>query len=310
MNSYKFGIHQHKPKPKHTSCDNHSHTHDHDHRGKDKKVLKIALAITFITMILEFMVGFIGHSLALISDAIHMFTHSFALIVSLVAIVIANKKAPIEKTFGLYRIEVLAAFINGITIILSILWIIYEAIERFLSPEIIDLQMSIIVAFIGLVVNVATGIILMQGDHNNVNLKSAFIHMLADALSSVAIIIGLVVIYYTNWYFIDIVLALIVCIVISKWAYIVLKNSINILMETSPVDINAVKQFIEKNNDKIIDIYDIHIWEITTDMYIMTAHILIEKSDLDSYEEIIKTLNDSLEHKYNIIHTTFQFEWG
>ena len=309
MNSCKFGIHQHKPRPKHASCNNHLHTHDHNHRGKDKKVLKIALLITFITMILEFTVGFIGNSLALISDAIHMFTHSFALIVSLIAIIIANKKAPTEKTFGFYRAEVIAAFINGITIILSMLWIVYEAIERFLSPETIDLQMSIIVAFIGLVVNIATGIILMQGDHNNINLKSAFIHMLADALSSVAIIIGLVVIYYTNWYFIDIVLALIVCIVISKWAYIVLKNSINTLMETSPIDISAVKQFIEKNNNKIIDIHDIHIWEITADMYIMTAHILIEKNNLDSHEEIIKALNNSLEHKYNITHTTFQFEW-
>jgi len=206
MHSCKIGLNSHKPKIKEHSHSHHGddHHHHHDHRSQDKKVLKIALVITFITMIAEFVFGFLSNSLALISDAIHMFTHSFALIISLVAIIIANKKAPIDKTFGYYRIEVLAAFVNGITIILSIFWIIYEAIERYLNPSIIDLKTAGIVAIIGLIVNIVTGVILMQGDKENVNLKSAFVHMLTDALSSVAIIIGYVVIYYTSWYFIEI----------------------------------------------------------------------------------------------------------
>ncbi|NCB13948.1 MAG: cation transporter, partial [Erysipelotrichia bacterium] len=193
MENCKFGLNDHKPflgnkeKEHHHSENQHHHHgdscghdhsiggHTHDHRGTDKKVLKWALTITLITMFLEFFYGFLSNSLALISDAIHMFTHSFALIISLAAIVIANKKAPIEKTFGYYRIEVLAAFINGITIILSIIWIVYEAIERFLNPEIIDIKTALIVAIIGLIVNIITGVILMQGDRNNINLKSAFI---------------------------------------------------------------------------------------------------------------------------------------
>ena len=232
------------------SCD-HDHGiggHTHDHRGTDKKVLKWALSITLITMFLEFFYGFLSNSLALISDAIHMFTHSFALIISLVAIIIASKKAPLSKTFGFYRIEVLAAFINGITIILSIAWIIYEAIERFFNPQIIDIKTAMIVAVIGLVINIITGVILMQGDRENINLKSAFIHMLSDALSSVAIIIGYVVIYFTQWYFIDIILAVIVAGVITKWAIDILKNSINTLMESSPLDIDEVKIFIGINS--------------------------------------------------------------
>jgi len=316
MENCKFGLNDHKPfleaksghNHDHENGHNHSHDHSHDHRGTDKKVLKIALFITFITMIAEFVYGFLSNSLALISDAIHMFTHSFALIISLAAIVIASKKAPLSKTFGYYRAEVIAAFINGITIILSIIWIVYEAIERFLNPQVIDIKTAMIVAVIGLIVNIATGLILMQGDKENINLKSAFIHMLSDALSSVAIIIGYIVIYYTSWYSVDIVLALIVAVVIGKWAVDVLKNSINTLMEGSPVDLNEVKEFIQRH-DEVIELHDVHIWEITQEMYNMTAHVKINKSSLENYEKLLQDINSELKQKYKIVHTTFQFEW-
>ena len=329
MANCKFGLNDHKPfiskksvhhhdKSKHNFIEKeqyiHSHDHEehvhnhHEHRGTDKKVLKWALSITLITMFLEFFYGFLSNSLALISDAIHMFTHSFALIVSLLAIIIASKTAPISKTFGYYRIEVIAAFINGITIILSIIWIVYEAYQRFVEPQVIDIKTAIIVAIIGLFVNIITGVILMQGDKDNINLKSAFIHMLSDALSSVAIIIGYIVIYFTSWYFVDIILALIVSFVILKWAIDILKNSTNTLLESSPVDVKEVKEYIERNG-KVLELHDIHIWEITQDMYNMTAHIKIDKKDLENYEEILHQINHNLKEKFKIVHTTFQFEW-
>lgn len=317
MQNCKFGLNEHKPfleSHDHHNHDhdhhdhNHSHEHTHDHRGADKKVLKLALSITLVTMFLEFFYGFLSNSLALISDAIHMFTHSFALIISLVAIVIASKQAPLSKTFGYYRIEVLAAFINGITIVLSIFWILYEAIERFITPSQIDIKMAMIVAFIGLVVNIITGFILMQGDKENINLKSAFVHMLSDALSSVAIILGYIVIHFTSWYFIDIILALLVAVVIGKWAVGILKASVNTLMESSPVDLNEVKEFIEKHKE-VIELHDVHIWEITQDMYNMTAHVKINKSSLENYEKLLGEINHDLKEKYKIVHTTFQFEW-
>lgn len=321
--SCRFGLNDHKPyieehthshhdHDHHHEChhahDDHEHTHSHDHRSVDKRLLKIALIITFITMIAEFVAGFISNSLALISDAIHMFTHSFALIVSLLAIIIASKQAPIEKTFGYYRAEVLAAFINGITIVLSIVWILYEAIERFITPSQIDIKTAMIVAIIGLVVNIITGVILMQGDKNNINLKSAFVHMLSDALSSVAIIIGYIVIYFTQWYFIDIILALLVAFVIGKWAMTVLKSSVNTLMESSPLNLKEVQSFIEQHNE-VLELHDVHIWEITQDMYNMTAHVKIKKSSLENYEQLLHEINHELKQKYKIVHTTFQFEW-
>ena len=302
--------HHHEHSEHHTCSHSHEeeHSHSHDHRGMDKKVLKWALSITLITMFLEFFYGFLSNSLALISDAIHMFTHSFALIISLVAIIIASKKTSLNKTFGLYRSEVIAAFINGITIILSIIWIVYEAVLRFLNPQIIDIKTAMIVAIIGLVINIITGIILMQGDKNNINLKSAFVHMLSDALSSVAIILGYVVIYFTSWYFVDIILAVIVAVVIGKWAIEILKASINTLMESSPLNIDEVKHFIEKH-EEVLELHDIHIWEITQDMYNMTAHVKINKQSLENYEQLLHEINHDLKDKYKIVHTTFQFEW-
>ena len=308
-----FGLNEHKPFLKEETHHHHhehdgEHGHTHDHRGTDKKVLKIALSITFITMLAEFFYGFLSHSLALISDAIHMFTHSFALIISLVAIIIASKEAPLSKTFGYYRAEVLAAFINGITIVLSILWILYEAVDRFLNPQTIDVKTAMIVAVIGLVVNIITGFILMQGDNNNINLKSAFVHMLSDALSSVAIIIGYIVISFTNWYFIDVILAVLVAFVIGRWAVDVLKHSVNTLMESSPIEIEEVKQYIEQHKE-IIELHDVHIWEITQDMYNMTAHVKIDKTSLENYEQLLQQINSELKEKFKIVHTTFQFEW-
>ncbi len=316
--SCEFGLCEHKPyldkknshehHHEHHSHEHHDHSHCHDHRGGDKKVLKWALFITLIAMFMEFFYGFLSNSLALISDAIHMFTHSFALIISLVAIVIAAKKAPLNKTFGYYRIEVIAAFINGLTIVASIFWIIYEAIERYLNPKIIDIKMAMIVAIIGLIVNVITGVILMQGDKENINLKSSFVHMLADALSSVAIIFGYVVIHYTQWFWIDMALALMVSIIIGKWAYGVLKASLNTLLEGSPLDVEQIKDHIEQN-PLVQNIHDIHIWEITQDMYNLTAHLKIDEKDLKNYKQILDEINHDLKEKYKIVHTTFQFEY-
>lgn len=309
MQDCKFGLNEHKPFLEDIHHhDDHDHEHEHNHRQADKKVLKWALVITFITMLMEFFYGFLSNSLALVSDAIHMFTHSFALIISLAGIIIASKKAPLSKTFGYYRAEVLAAFINGITIVLSIVWIIYEAYMRFLNPSIVDIKTALIVAVIGLVVNLITGLILMQGDRNNVNLKSAFVHMLTDALSSVAIILGYIVIYYTSWYFVDIVLAVIVGLFIAKWAVDILKDSVNTLLESSPIDIKEVKEYIEAN-EKVVNLHDIHIWEITHDMYNMTAHVTIDKKYLDEYENIVFEISHKLKEKFKIVHTTFQFEW-
>ena len=286
----------------------HSHEHNHDYRNQDKRVLKLALIITFITMVLEFVYGFLGNSLALISDAIHMFTHSFALIISLFAIIISAKNAPASKSFGYYRVEILAAFVNGLTIFLTIFWILYEAIERFIHPQQIDVESTLIVAIIGLIVNAITGYILLKGDHSNINLQSAFVHMLGDALSSVAIIIGLVVVYYTGWSVIDPLIALLIAFVIGRWAYSLLRESIHTLIEGSPVDIEDVERDISEF-DFVEGVSDLHIIKITDNLYNLTAHISINRSLHEEYEQMLNQINHKLHEEFDIAHSTIQIEW-
>lgn len=286
----------------------HGHDHSHDHRHVDKKVLWIGFLITFGAMFVEIVAGVISNSLALISDAIHMFSHAFALGLSLFAIIIAQRKVTAHKTYGYHRMEIMAAFINGLTIALSVVWILYEAVERLLNPSVIDIQVMIIAAVFGLVVNIATGIILFRGDQENVNIRSAFFHMLADTLSSVAIIIGGVVVYYTELYWIDTVLALWVAIVIARWSWGLLRDSVNVLLAASPVEIEKVRELLE-NDERVIEAHDIHVSEITHRMYVMTAHIVIKKENMAEFQSLAKHLCHKLEHDFEIGHVTLQPEW-
>lgn len=299
--------HHHHPILEKKREDAHGHTHDHG-TTKDKKLLSISFAITFVVMIVEIVGGIYVNSLALISDAVHMFTHAFALGLSLFALLIATKEIDEEKSFGYFRAEVLAAFINGLTIALSVLWILYEAILRLLHPEEILASATIMIAALGLVVNVITGVILFQANHDNINIRSAFLHMLADTASSAAIIVGAVVIYYTQFYLLDTILALIVALVIAKWAKDLLKDSVHVLLEGSPHNTQTIKSAILKEFDYIVDVHDIHCWEISHNYYYFTCHIILDKKDEELYNRTIVDVSKFLEREFTIAHTTIQIE--
>jgi cobalt-zinc-cadmium efflux system protein len=305
-----FGLHSHAPVKEDHHHDHHDHDHDHSHdyRHMDKKVLLISLLITFGAMLLEIVYGFLAGSLALLSDAIHMFTHSFALGISYFAIVMSGRKSPADKTFGYHRMEVLAAFVNAVTIGLSVIWIIYEAVARFINPQPLEAGVTLAVAVFGLLVNIATGVILVRGDMSNVNLRSAFMHMMADTVSSVAIILGFIVIYFTGWVIIDTLLALMVAAVIAKWSYGLFKDSVNVLLESSPVDIDELKRYIS-GYDAVVDVHDIHVWEVTHRMYCMSAHIMLKGSEVQEYHRLVKDISHELMHRFKIGHVTLQPEW-
>ncbi len=291
------------------SCHDHKEEHGHEHHVlSDKKLLAISFWITLTVMFVEIAGGIYAHSLALVSDAIHMFTHSFALGLSLFALKIASKEASEAKSFGYFRAEVIAAFINGLTIALSVVWILYEAVLRLFNPEVILSQATFVVALIGLVVNIITGILLFKADQNNLNIRSAFLHMIADALSSVAIIFGAVIIYLTDIFVIDTILAILVAAVVAKWSYALIKDSVHVLLEGSPVDTNKVKADILQEFSDIVDIHDMHCWEISHNNYYLTAHVVVESCDYESYEKMINEISKYLEHHYGIGHTTLQFE--
>lgn len=302
------GAHEHHGHDHHDHHHDHDHGHHHDFRTADRKALRISLIITFLTMILEIVYGILSGSLALVSDAVHMFTHAFALGISYFAIVYACRKAPADKTFGYHRAEVIAAFINAITIGLSVIWILYEAYGRFVHPRALETQTIFVVAFIGLAVNIVTGLILMKGDMTNLNMRSAFAHMMADTVSSIAIVVGAAVIYYTGWVVIDTLIAVMVAFVIGRWSYTLLKGSVNVLMESSPVDVNDVTAFITDNYAEIEDVHDLHLWEVAHNMYCITAHLSVNCGNGD-FCGLIDRLTEDLHEKFSIGHATFQPEW-
>ncbi len=283
--------------------------HLFEYRHVEQKKLILSLSITVITMILELIGGYLTNSMALLSDAGHMFTHAFALVIGLAAIIIARKPPCHHQTFGLYRAEVLAAFINGLFLIVVVGLIVYEAILRLLHPiEILGLEM-LFIAFIGLAVNVAS-IMILRGSHKeNLNIRSVFYHMFADAISSIGIVIAALVIMYTNWTFIDPFVSIGISVIILFWAWGVLKDSTRILLETAPkgLDVDMISADLKNNFSEIRELHNVHLWSITPDMLVFSAHVQIDRSKVQAkQEEVISKINDYLLQKYNIIECTIQ----
>jgi cobalt-zinc-cadmium efflux system protein len=282
-----------------------------EYRSLEKKKLKTAILITGITMLIEIAGGIVTNSLALLSDAGHMFTHFFALAISAAAIVCADKPVCHHRTFGFYRVEILAALFNSLFIFGITVWIFIEAVNRIMYPkQVVSLDMFII-ALIGLVVNIITAWILHGVSKESLNIKSAFLHMLSDAFSSVAIVIGAIIIYFTGFNIIDPILSIIIALIIAFWAWGLFKDSVNILLEFAPkgMDSDKVRQALLADIKEIEEITDIHIWEITTKMYSMTAHVKIrgDKQCVD-IKGLLSRIKQLVNDKFDIEHTTIELD--
>jgi len=283
--------------------------HLFEYRNIEQKKLMISLCITLVAMVFELVGGFLTNSMALLSDAGHMFTHAFALIIGLAAILIARKPPCHHRTFGLYRAEVLAAFVNGLFLLVVVGIIIYEAILRLLHPvEILGLEM-LAIAFIGLVVNFSSILILRGAHQKDLNIRGVFYHMFADAISSVGIVIAALIIMYTKWIFIDPIVSIGISVIIVFWAWGVLKDSTRILLETAPkgLNIDMITEDLKKNFSEIRELHNVHLWSITPDMLVFSAHMQFDAHQLKgSQEDSISKINDYLLKKYNIIECTLQ----
>jgi len=304
-------VHEHKPKIK---GDHQQHNHNgrhrkYSHRVKEKGRLKIVICITGITMIVEVIGGVISGSLALISDAGHMFTHAFALLISFIAIVLASRPADMRKTFGYYRIEILAALFNSILLVFITGWIFYEAYLRIILSLLIKGTEMLIFATVGLIVNIVSAIILIGVSKEDLNVRSAFLHMVGDTASSVAIVLGAVIILYTGWTLIDPILSILIAVAILIWVWNLARESLHILLEAVPRKVNTekVKEEIMKF-EGVKEITDLHIWTITSNMYSLMAHIRVEDGKISERKTLIKDINQMLDHRFDIVHTSLQFE--
>lgn len=288
----------------------HSHGHSHQHHGKgaNKKALLISLIIITTFLIVEVIGGFLTNSLALLSDAGHMLSDSSALLLSLIAMIFTAKKPSAQKTYGFYRFEILAALINGVTLVLISLYIFWEAYQRLVDPpEVASLSMMGI-AFLGLLANIAAAFVLMRGDYkNNLNLRSAFLHVLGDMLGSVGAIAAGFVMWKFAWYIADPIISIIVGILVLVSAWRVTKDSINILMEGTPsnIDVEQVAKALSGISG-VKSVHDLHIWTVTSGFDALTCHVHVE-DDIPSYPVLLEALK-VLDKNFGITHATVQIE--
>ncbi len=233
---------------------------------------------------------------------------------SLLAIVIAQKKSGNSFSFGLFRVEILAALFNGIGLAGFSLWIVYEGVVRLLNPVAILGPELTVVAIVGLLVNLTTAIILKRAGLEDLNTKSAFLHMLADTFSSIAIVTGGVIISFTDWVVVDPILSMVVAGVVAKWSWGLLRDSTLILINyfngTQPKSLKTdeIEDELRREFSEIKDLHDIHIWEVASQFISMTTHIVLDDLMLNETHDIRKKIVDYLRHKFGIAHVVIQFE--
>jgi cobalt-zinc-cadmium efflux system protein len=260
-------------------------------------------------MIAEVFGGLLANSLALLSDAGHMLTDILALSLSIIAMRFSRKPPTASKTFGFYRLEILAAFFNGIVLLFISFYIFYEAYQRLVHPEEIEGLFMLVVAAIGLLANGVGIVILRKSALKNLNVKSAFFHVVGDTISSGGVIAGGLVILYTGWYIVDSLIGIFIGMLILRGAYNLVKESVDIFLEATPKDINVEKMLSElRKIEGVKDIHHLHLWTITSGIYAMSAHVLIKDLLVSRSAQILRQIETLLTSKYNMEHTTIQFE--
>ena len=282
--------------------------HSHSHvRVNNERRLFWALILTSSYFIVELVGGVIIHSLALISDAAHMLTDVAALFIALLAIKIGKKSSDVKRTFGYYRFEILAAAFNAVMLFVVAIYILIEAYQRLNQPANIDSNGMLVIAVIGLLVNFLSMLLLTAGKESSLNLKSAYFEVVSDALGSLGVIIGAIVIRFTGFASVDSIMAILIGLWVLPRAWVLLKESINILLEGVPkgIDINKL-QLLAHEIEGVIDLHEIHVWAISSDKINLTAHVVIAPGyDADA---VLTQLRAMVHSKFNISHTTFQHE--
>ncbi|MBS1794203.1 MAG: cation transporter [Acidobacteria bacterium] len=286
----------------------HSHSHSHERRGAGSiRRLKLALGLTSVYMFAEAFGGWIANSLALIADAGHMLTDVAALALTLAAIWFASRPATAKKTFGYYRLEILAAFVNGIALVLISVWVIVEAYDRWKAPPEIKGAELTAIAVGGLVVNLVCAY-LLHGDHeHDLNMRGAWLHVIGDALGSVTAILAGVLIVAFGWAWADAASSVLISLIIIAGAWNLIRESVNVLLEGTPAHINlkAVEETIRQTAD-VEDVHDLHVWTITSGMEALSVHIIHRETVAP--KALLQTVRERLHDEYGIDHVTIQME--
>lgn len=283
----------------------HAHSHDMT-EGK----LRTALALTAVILLVELAGGFLSHSLALLSDAGHVFTDIFALGLAWFATVQARRPADASKTYGYHRIGILTALANALTLILIVGAIAFEAARRFQHPETVTPWLMFVSAAVGIVVNLYIGFGLRSEEGENLNVRAAMLHVFGDVGASIGVVIGGLIILATGWYSADPLISLFIAALIAWGAWRILLETTDILMEATPKGLNVAQMVREMVKEPgVTDVHDLHVWSITGGMAALSAHVQVANDrPLSACDDIVVRMNRLLSGKYHISHATLQLE--
>lgn len=285
----------------------HSHGHGQSAAGRNKKPLLIVFCLTFFYLIVEVIGGFWTGSLALLADAGHMLTDVVGVGLALLAIWFAEKPASPERTYGYYRVEILAAMTNAIILIFISLYILYEAYERFRNPPEVQSGAMIGVAVIGLAVNIAGVLILRSGSKESLNMKGAYFEVLSDMLTSVGVIIAGIIMLTTGWYYADPLISAGIGLFILPRTWSLLKDAVAVLLESTPSDVNitTLREYLSKL-EGVAEIHDLHVWSLTSGVNALSVHaVLAEGSE---HDDVLTRVHECCTMEFKIAHVTAQTE--
>ena len=274
-----------------------------------QKKFKVFIFLSAFILLLEVVGGVFTNSLALLSDAGHVLIDLTALVLAYFAIRLSMKKPTKKFTFGFYRAEILSAVINGLILIFVTLYIFYEAYRRFSSPLFIKGPEMLVISIIGLIANLYVVIKMQSYEKENLNVRAAYLHVLTDTLSSVGVVVAGVLIIVTGNYIFDIIISVIIGLLILVSSLRLLTESVQVLMEAVPqnIGLESLTKDVEKI-EGVREVHDLHVWSITSDVYALSSHILIDTKNVESMNKIISRINKMLKSKYNITHTVIQSE--
>lgn len=305
-------------------------SHHHSQSGK-RNALVGAICLSLFAFLLQIVGAWYTSSLALLGDSAHLMTDLFSLIMSLVAVVLASRPTSLARSFGLYRLEVLASFMNGLLLLVVSLALAFEGVSRLWHPEEVKVPALVVVAVIGLLFNLASAFLLMRATkdgadvhhhhshshghgcehghshehlHSDRNIQSALLHVWSDALGSVAVIAGAVLIHFTNLFWIDAAVGIVLALWIFRWAWRVIGESGHVLLESTPKHVETEKlvQKLRALDQRVEKVEDLHVWELTSRMYAATAEIRVHSMDLEQAETLRKSMSDLLHREFGIAH--------
>jgi cobalt-zinc-cadmium efflux system protein len=276
-------------------------------RHSETQRLKWALGISLVYFFAEVIAGFFTNSLALLSDAGHMLSDIGALALSLFAFHMARRPATHQSTYGFHRFEILAALFNGLTLWLIVGIIFTAAYNRISHPPAVESVGMMIVAVLGLLVNLAAAAILHRGHRHNLNMRGAFLHVISDAIGSVGAIIAGAIMLATGWYLADALISVFIGVLILFSSWTLVKESLSVLMQAVPkgIRLDEVRETIE-SVDGVSKVHDLHIWAVTSDLFTLSAHAVVENGG--DFHEVLNGIEHTLKERFNIEHTTIQLE--